>query len=80
MARKQESIFDGTSKLADKAIQAYKAGGMPLVLVVIGMIGFVFSFLFRSTMSGGTFAVMILISVLLFGVGVWIYLKEKKII
>ena len=79
--RQQEpDIFTGTKKLVDSAICAYKVGGMPLVLVIIGLIGFIFSFLFKSMFEGITFIIMVVVSILLFLSGIWIYLKEKKII
>lgn len=71
--RKQEDIFTGTNKLATTAIKAYKVGGMALVLVIVGLIGLVFTFLFNSI--PGT-----IISVFLFILGVYIYLKENNII
>lgn len=78
--RQQDDIFTGTQKLVDSTVKAYDKGGMALVLVIIGLIGFIFNFLFRSVMSTSTFIIMIIISVGLFFGGVAIYLKEHNIL
>ena len=78
--KQEDNIFTGTKKLADTAIKAYKIGGMPLVLVIVGLIGFVFAILLKSMMDTVTFIAIILVCILLFSVGVFIYLKEKKIV
>lgn len=78
--KQEENLFTGTKKLADTAIKAYKVGGMSLVLVIVGLIGFVFTFIFKSTLDIMNYILAVIICVLLFGTGVYIYLKEQKII
>ncbi len=78
--KQEENIFSGTEKLANTAIKAYKVGGMSLVLVIVGLIGFLFTFIFKSTLDIMNYILAVIICVLLFGTGVYIYLKEQKII
>ena len=78
--KQQDDIFTGTQKLLDSTVKAYDKGGMALVLVIIGLIGFLFNFLFRSAMSTSTFVIMIIVTMVLFSVGVYIYLKEHSLL
>lgn len=77
-SRKQETIFSGTNKLANTAIKAYKVGGMSLVLVVAGLIGLILTILFKSTFDTITFIAFIVICILLFLGGIFVYLVENK--
>lgn len=78
--RKQEpNIFTETKKLVDAIIKAYRVGGMALTLVSVGLIGLIFTFLFKSTLDTISFIAFIIVCVILFSLGVYIYyLKEIK--
>lgn len=75
----QDNLLSGTNQLAKTTIKAYEKGGMPLVLVIVGLIGFVLTFFLRTAMETSTFVVFVIIEVLLFLLGVLLYCKEKKI-
>jgi len=75
----EDNLFTGTDKLAKTAIKAYEKGGMPLVLVIIGLIGFILTLFLKSILETSTFVIAIIVEVLLFLGGLFLYCKEKKI-
>lgn len=75
--RKESDAGDVAKKIMHGINETYKVGGVGLVIIAIGAVCFLFLILLHSVLDNLLSIIILLISIVLMGAGVWILLKEE---